>query len=596
MAQSVWSHPVSLPLIIAIAVSPFKLKALAASTGHVNASSDAANFVAQSVPNLPQPPRTEPTLEPELEFEVPEPLPPPEELVTPSETVPSPLEETEDTPVTIVVERFEFEGNTVFSDEELAELLAPYTGESVAFSRLLEARSQITNAYAAAGYTTSGAFVPPQTFADGVVTIQIIEGQLTAINVIGVERLNPGYVRDRLAVADNPLNVDVLVERLQLLQLDPLIQTVSAELSAGVRPGTSILDIEVTEADSFAVDFGIDNNRAPSVGTFRQRVELREANLLGDGEQLSLGYGRTDGSDALDLGFQFFTNPRNNSTLSLRAGYSQNEVTEGFFELLDLDTRSYFLEVSYRQPIVLKPTEELAWGLTFSHQHSRSQFLGEFLGRPIPFTSISSDDEGRIRVTALRFFQDWTRRGEREILSLRSQFSLGLDLLEPTIQSDGRPDSRFLTWRGQGQWVRLLAPDTIFLARADLQFADQALVPLEQFGLGGLNSVRGYRQDLLLTDNGFFASAEARFPILRVPEIEGLLQVTPFVDFGVGWNSEFIDPNPNTLLSTGLGLLWQQGDRLSARLDFGIPLIEAESVGDSLQENGFYFSILYTPF
>ncbi|MGP1386269.1 MAG: ShlB/FhaC/HecB family hemolysin secretion/activation protein [Thainema sp.] len=596
MTQSVLSHPVSLPLIVAIAVSSCQLKAFAATPHHLNLSPESPELMAQAVPTSPQPPRPEPALEPELEFEVPEPLPPPEQLVPPSEAVPSPLEETEAAPITIVVERFEFEGNTVFTDQELAELLAPYTGESIAFSQLLEARSQITNAYAAAGYTTSGALVPPQTFTEGVVTIQIIEGQLGGINITGVERLDSDYVIDRLAVAGDPLNVDVLVERLQLLQLDPLIQTVSAELSAGVRPGTSILDVEVTEADSFAVEFGIDNNRVPSVGTFRQRVELREANLLGDGERLSVGYGRTDGSDALELGFQFFTNPRNNSTLSLRAGYSQNEVVEGIFERLDLDTRSYFLEASYRQPIILKPSEELAWGLTLSHQESRSQFLGSFLGRSIPFTSISSDDEGRTRVTALRFFQDWTRRGEREILSLRSQFNLGLDLLEPTIQSDGRPDSRFFSWRGQGQWVRLLAPDTIFLARADLQFADQALVPLEQLGLGGLNTVRGYRQDLLLTDNGFFASAEARFPILRVPEIEGLLQITPFVDFGVGWNSEFIDPDPNTLLSTGLGLLWQQGDRLSARLDFGIPLIDVESVGNSLQEDGIYFSILYTPF
>lgn len=59
---------------------------------------------------------------------------------------------------------------------------------------------------------------------------------------------------------------------------------------------------------------------------------------------------------------------------------------------------------------------------------------------------------------------------------------------------------------------------------------------LEQFTLGGLYSVRGYRQDLLLTDNGVFASAEVRLPILRVDSVKGVLQVAPFVDFGVGWN------------------------------------------------------------
>jgi hemolysin activation/secretion protein len=557
------------------------------------AQSAAPDRPAQPELDAPQPGRIVPPRDLELQPQIPEPLPSPEELVPPSETPPP--DQAEDPPVTITVEQFEFEGNTVFSDEELAEALEPYTNQPLSFSELIEARSQITALYGAAGYTTSGAFIPPQTFEDGVVTVQIIEGQLDVINVQGLERLNPGYVRERLEPATMPLNVDQLVERLQLLQLDPLIETISAELAAGIRPGSSILEVQVAEADSFDVDFSLDNNRVPSVGTLRQRVELREANVLGDGEGLSISYSRTSGSDALDGGFQIFLDPATNSTLGFRAGISNSEVVEGLFELLELQTESYFLELTYRQPLILRPQEELAFGFTASHQETESSFLGDFLGRSVPFTSASSDDEGRTRITALRFFQDWTRRSSREIFAARSQFSLGLDLLEPTILDD-RPDSRFLSWRGQGQWVRLLAPDTLFLARTDIQFADQGLSPLEQFGIGGLNNVRGYRQDLLLVDNGIFASAEARFPLWRANNIDGLLQVAPFVDAGVGWNNEAPDPDPNSLLSVGVGLLWQQGDYLSARLDWGIPLVDDGLADDSLQENGIYFSIIYTPF
>ena len=57
----------------------------------------------------------------------------------------------------------------------------------------------------------------------------------------------------------------------------------------------------------------------------------------------------------------------------------------------------------------------------------------------------------------------------------------------------------YFSWRGQAQLVRLLAPDTLFLIRADVQLADRALVPLEQIGVGGQETVRGYRQDLLLS-------------------------------------------------------------------------------------------------
>jgi hemolysin activation/secretion protein len=101
----------------------------------------------------------------------------------------------------------------------------------------------------------------------------------------------------------------------------------------------------------------------------------------------------------------------------------------------------------------------------------------------------------------------------------------------------------------------------------------------------------------LLTDNGAFVSAEVQIPILRLSEIDSTLQVIPFVDFGVGWNSSGREnPDPNTLAAVGLGLRWSQGSRLSIRLDWGIPLVFVESGDRTLQENGLYFSLLYNPF
>ncbi|MEM8612688.1 MAG: BamA/TamA family outer membrane protein, partial [Cyanobacteria bacterium P01_H01_bin.105] len=176
----------------------------------------------------------------------------------------------------------------------------------------------------------------------------------------------------------------------------------------------------------------------------------------------------------------------------------------------------------------------------------------------------------------------------------RSQFSVGLDILGAT--SGDSPNSEFFAWRGQGQWVRLLAPETLFIFQSDIQLADAPLLPLEQFGLGGVNTVRGYRQDLLLVDNGISASAEVRFPLYRSPTRRSLLQLTPFVEGGFGWNASGRDPDPDTLVSAGLGLLWQSDNGLSARVDWGIPLINGDSDGDSLQESGIHFSLNYRVF
>jgi hemolysin activation/secretion protein len=495
-------------------------------------------------------------------------------------------------PATINVTRYEVQGSTVFSPEELAAVTQPYTG-SVSFAQLLQARSAVTQLYTSKGYVTSGAYIPPQTLTNGVVVIQVIEGRLEDINITGTRRLNPNYVRSRLRIAASPpLNVNHLLEGLQLLQLDPLIRSLSADLEAGARPGTSLLQVEVAEADTFSLDLIANNGRSPSVGTFRRGAQVTEANLLGQGDSISAGYTNTDGSDEFNVSYTYPVNPRD-GTVRFSFGTTSSDVIEPPFDVLGIQATSRYYELSYRQPIYRTPSEEFALGLTASRQESQTELSIDDIG-PFPL-SPGADDQGRTRISALRFFQEWTRRSSREVLAARSQFSLGLDALDSTV-NDNAPDSRFFAWRGQGQWVRLLAPDTLLLLRTDVQLTGDSLVPLEQFGLGGQESVRGYRQDALLTDNGILASAEVRIPILRARDIDGLLQVVPFVDLGTVWNNAGQDPDPSTLASVGVGLLWRMGDRLSARLDWGIPLIDVDGSKRTWQENGVYFSITYTPF
>jgi hemolysin activation/secretion protein len=488
------------------------------------------------------------------------------------------------------VQRFEFEGNTAFSDEELAKVTEQFTNRPISFAELFQARSAVTQLYLNKGYITSGALIPPQTLDQGVVKIQVVEGGLESINVTGTRRLKPDYVRSRIAIAtEKPLNRDRLLEALQLLQLNPLIQNLSAELAAGTEPGLSMLEVRVTEAKTFDTQVAFDNNRSPSVGTDRRRVQVNEANLLGLGDSLSVGYSNTDGSDGIDLSYTLPTNPRN-GTIRFSYGSTSSNVIEPPFNRLDINSDSRYYELTLRQPILQTPTQEFALGVTGTRQESEITFLGG-----LPFPSLGADIEGRTRISALRFFQEWTKRNSREVLAARSQFSIGIGALDATLNREP-PDTRFLSWRGQAQWVRLLARDTLLLVRGDLQVADRALVPLEQIGLGGQQSLRGYRQDFLLTDNGALASAEVRFPILRIPQWNALVQVAPFVDIGGAWNnSGRPDPDPSFLASTGLGLQMQIGDRLTIRLDYGIPLVSVDTNKRTWQENGFYFSIVGTP-
>lgn len=521
-------------------------------------------------------------------------LPPPEELLqSPSEN-PSgaiPEEGTGSVPGSIDVERFEILGSNVFKQERFDNLLGDYADRSVSFAELLQARSAITDFYKDEGYITSGAFIPPQRLSDGVVQIQVVEGQLEEINVEGTSHLNSNYVRSRLGVATSgALNVNKLLTGLQMLQLDPLIETLSAELSAGSRPGTSVLEVKVKEAPAFRTALSIDNGRSPSVGTFRQQATVGHDNLFGFGDSLRGTYTRTDGSEQWEVGYAVPINARNGS-LGFKYSTTDSEIIEPPFDRVDIQADSRNYELTLRQPFIQTPTREFSMGLTGVRRESQTSLLG--VNFPL---SPGANDDGETNLSILRFFQEWTQRDATQVFAARSQFNLGVGWFDATVNGN-EPDSRFLSWRGQAQWLRVIAPETVLLLRSDVQLSATDLVPLEQFGLGGQESVRGYRQDTVLADNGVLASAELRIPLYKTESRSFVLQATPFLDVGTAWNSGGnSSPDDNTLAAIGLGLRFQLGNSLTARIDYGYPIINVDSRDRTWQENGIYFSLNANPF
>lgn len=543
---------------------------------------------AQALPRENNPPSVQP-----LPEKVPEKIPAPADLFPPQLPTP-PADTAPNTPEKITVTQFKVTGNTVFTQADFDAVTAPFRDRPISLTELFQARSAITQLYVDKGYITSGAFIPPQQLKDGAVEIRIVEGRLEAINVSGTQRLNPGYIRSRVGLGtQTPLNRNRLLESLRLLQLDPLIKNLSAELSAGTRPGESLLDLKVTEARSFDAKVTLDNSRSPSVGTDRRRINLSEGNLTGLGDAISVGYTNTNGSNGVDFSYTLPLSPHN-TTLAFNAGTSSSTVLEKPFDVLNIQSRSHYYELTLRHPLKQSLAEEFALGLTGSFRQSGANFLDD----QVPFPAVGADAEGKTRVSALRFFQEWTKRSEQQVVALRSQVSLGIGALGSSISSDGSPDSRFLSWRGQGQWVRALAPDTLLLVRGDIQFADRPLLGLEQFGLGGQETVRGYRQDALLTDGGLLMSVEGRIPLFKFgSDKKSIVHLTPFLDFGKAWNAGGkANPESSTLFSAGLGLRLQLGSQVSARLDWGIPLTTLSGEKRTWQENGLYFSLTASPF
>ncbi len=519
---------------------------------------------------------------------------------TPTETLPPPLNIPASPPlvpptnlgIKVKVKRIEFLGNTAVSQAELDAATAPFIGKVLTFEELLQIRTVITNLYTSKGYSTSGAFLPPQDITDGVITVQIVEGVLERIEIKGLTRLRESYVRDRLALGTSiPIDLRRLETALQLLQLDPIFSSVNAELTAGSAPGLSVLKVTLKQAPPINAMVEIDNRNSPSVGSIGGTVSLSHNNITGRGDRLNLDLGMTTGIRSFNLGYQVPVNPHN-GTVSLSYGNSSSRIIEKPFSPLDINSRAWTFSAGFRQPLSRTPTSEFALGGSFDLRQSET-----FVLEDIPFSYSLGPENGRSRIAAFRFSQDWINRSPTQVWSARSQFSIGLPILAATVNNTG-VDGRFTSWVGQLQYVQALSQETILIARIATQLTSNSLLPIEQFSIGGVDTVRGYRQNQNVADNGVIGSVEVRFPIYREPQGTGIILFAPFFDIGTVWNNRSSNPNPNpaTLASVGVGLRLQADPTFSIRLDYGIPLTSVSNPGNSLQDSGFFFSIRYQPF
>lgn len=537
----------------------------------------APDAVEQTIPKPSESPRP-------LPGETPSPPPEPELQTPPTQESP---EVTSPSGERIFIKNVEVQGNTVLQDE-ITALTQPYENREVTFEDLLELRSAITQLYINNGYITSGAFLPSnQDLSTGIVLIQVVEGELEQIEIGGLRRLREGYVRSRLERATStPLNQKRLEEALQLLQLDPLIEQVNAELAAGSNPGSNILRVRLKEAPAFHAAIALENNQSPSIGSIQGSVEVSHDNLLGFGDRLSAKYGRTEGLNLYDINYTIPVNARN-GTLSFRYNNGDSRIIEDDFRDVGIRSETQTYSLGFRQPITRTPTSEFALGLSLDLRRSQTYILDD-----IPYSFTEGPENGESKVTVIRFSQDWVNRGTRQVLAARSQFSLGIDAFDATINNTGT-DGQFFSWLGQFQWVQQLSPRNLLVARIDAQLTPDSLLSLERFSMGGVDTVRGYQQNQLIADNGILGSVEVRVPLTSDPRV---LQLAPFFEIGTAWNNRDIDPDPATIASLGLGLRWLITPDLSLRLDYGIPLISVGERGNSLQENGLYFSIRYQPF
>ncbi len=497
----------------------------------------------------------------------------------------------------IFIRKINVIGTTVFTPEEIGMITSPYENRSLSMEDLESLRRKLTLLYVKNGFINSGAIIPDQQITGGQINFEIIEGKLVAVNVDKSGKFTASYLEKRIELdAGSPLNIVSLQERLQLLQQDSRIQKIKAELKPGARPGEAVLHLEVEEKPPISLWLAFNNYQSPTIGEELGITTFEHMNLTGHGDILRLTGGISEGvKKFIDIDYTIPINAYD-TTLQFKYTYNDQDVVDDIFGPLDITSKEEIYGLTLRHPLYRSLTHEFAISLSIDRETNRNYMLGQ------RFSFSPGEKNGRYTAVPLRFSQEWLYRTQKQVIAARSRLSFGLDTFGATINHGEIPDGKFFAWLGQFQYVRILDfLDIQLLARADVQYADRSLLPIEQMGIGGRYSVRGYRENTLVTDQALVTSLETRIPLVQNVRWADYLHFCQFIDYGAGDDVDYPSPSPSAIYSTGLGLRWRKTTsklpfdlQADAEIYWGYQLRDVDQPDNGPQNNGIHYQIAIT--
>ncbi len=491
----------------------------------------------------------------------------------------------------LFVKQIEITGNTVFRTEELSAIAHTFEGREATLAELEELRQALTRYYIEHGYINSGAVIPKGGLQDGVLHITIIEGKYE-VRVKGEERLRKGYIENRLqGDQDQPLNLQELQDRFQLLLSDPLISRMNGQIVPGASPGHGILDVEVTRARAYHLSLFGNNYRPPSIGAEAVGLNASVSNLTGLGDTLDFMYYHSSGSDRYAGGF---TLPLTDwGTLAFfHFDEGDSAVVEAPTSKLDIKSQVHNLEGGISHPLINTLRQRLSLGVMLAVRENETSLLGK------PYSFVIGEPTGHNQATVIRVFQDFTQRWDTHALAFRSTFNVGIHALGSTpYTKSGYPSSEYFAWLGQAQYAYRVSNDgSQLLLRGNVQLSNAALLPLEKIAIGGVGTVRGYRENYRVRDEGYNVSLEYRYPLWTgmAAKSDNSLILIPFLDYGEAWDYPSVFTNGqdiSALFSVGLGFIWQFKP-LNTEFFYGYAINKPKpNQTGNLQDDGIHFQV-----
>ena len=473
-------------------------------------------------------------------------------------------------------------GIRILQQDDFREKLAPFLGKPATMATLNKISQDVIEYYRREGFPVVNVVVPRQTVRDGVIQFVVTEAKVGKVIVEGAKWFNPDKFKDEVSLREGEaVDGDQLQEDVRWLNQNPFRSTDLA-FQPGEAPGTTDVILEVNDRMPLRFFFTYDNYGIDLTGKNRLSTGFNFGNLFNLDQQLNFQYTTTTQQIFNSLnaysGSWIIPFPwRNYLTVygayaGSRAEIAPNNTLQG---------NSWQVSARYNAPLpmIFEYTHEVYGGFDFK-QSSNSLLIfntpiqgGGGFGLYNVF-QLTAGYSGNI--------PDPIGSTSFEVAGFYSPGGLGTLNDQETysqIRANADPDYGY----GKLNLKRgFVLPLNFSLTGAfNGQITTSNLMPTEQYGLGGYNTVRGYDERVANGDNAWVVNVEFRTPpgsiakIFDNQEIEDRIQFLGFWDYGfVGFNNAQPGQSSTYLMGAGPGLRYNIDRFVSVQFDWGFQLMK----------------------
>lgn len=473
------------------------------------------------------------------------------------------------------IRRFIVEGNTLIPAAEIEKLLAPHAGANRDFGDVQRALESLQENYIERGYTAVRVMVPEQDIRAGTVALQVVEGRIGKVTVQGNQFFDTDNIRRSVpGLKENtPPNTRELSQQMQLANDNPAKQgTLSLESSE--EEGKVDATVRVTDEKPMRFSVFLDNTGNTQTGQFRLGAGLQHSNVWNRDHVLNLQYvtSPTKISDVTVFGLGYRV-PLYGMNASIEAFGGYSDVNSGTVQnLFSVSGAGSIFGLRYTQvlPRIDSYEQKLAVALDYRAIKSNVTLLGT-TGTLVP----------DITVKPVSLAYSGHLPGAGRDLAFYASFSRNLpsgsdgDQAAFTAQRFGA-NANYSIYRAGVTWTQALPEDLLLRAGLSGQWTRDRLVSAEQFGMGGMDSVRGFYERETANDVGHRASVELYSPDFGAKVADNWrARGLAFIDMARGFDRLPARGADNGMSSVGIGLRMNQGKTISVRADWGYVLNDA---------------------